>query len=35
MLFYGEALDIWVFVGAVIIFAGNYFNIWHETRKTA
>ncbi|MFK7835625.1 MAG: DMT family transporter [Sulfitobacter sp.] len=35
MLVYGEALDPWVFVGAVVIFAGNYFNIWHETRKTA
>lgn len=32
MLLYGEALDIWVFVGAVIIFAGNYMNIWSETR---
>lgn len=35
MLVYGEALDIWVFVGAVVIFAGNYLNIWFETRKTA
>lgn len=35
MLIYNEALDIWVFVGAVIIFAGNYLNIWFETRKTA
>ncbi|NNK16449.1 MAG: DMT family transporter [Sulfitobacter sp.] len=35
MLVYGEALDPWVFVGAVIIFAGNYLNIWSETRKTA
>jgi drug/metabolite transporter (DMT)-like permease len=35
MLIYGEALDIWVFVGAAIIFAGNYLNIWSETRKTA
>lgn len=32
MLAYGELLDIWVFVGAVIIFAGNYINIWVETR---
>ena len=33
MLVYGETVDIWVFVGAVIIFAGNYLNIWFETRK--
>ncbi|MGC1505722.1 MAG: DMT family transporter [Sulfitobacter sp.] len=35
MLLYNEAIDIWVFVGAVIIFAGNYINIWFETRKSA
>ena len=35
MLLYNEVVDIWVFVGAVIIFAGNYLNIWFETRKTA
>jgi drug/metabolite transporter (DMT)-like permease len=33
MLIYGEAMDVWVFVGAFIIFAGNYLNIWFETRK--
>ena len=33
MLFYAEAIDVCVFVGAVIIFAGNYMNIWSETRK--
>ena len=33
MLIYNESLDIWVFVGAMIIFAGNYLNIWYETRK--
>jgi len=32
MLLYDEALDIWVFAGAAIIFAGNYMNIWSETR---
>ncbi|MEP5731880.1 MAG: DMT family transporter [Sulfitobacter sp.] len=35
MLLYAEPLDIWVFVGAIIIFAGNYLNIWSETRKAA
>ncbi|KIN60949.1 Integral membrane protein [Sulfitobacter noctilucae] len=35
MLLYNEALDIWVIVGAVVIFAGNYLNIWFETRKAA
>lgn len=34
MLAYGEAIDIWVFVGALVIFAGNYLNIWVETRRT-
>jgi len=35
MLLYGEALDIWVLVGAAVIFAGNYLNILAETRNTA
>ena len=35
MLVYAEALDIWVFVGAAIIFAGNYINLWVETHKRA
>lgn len=34
MLLYNEALDIWVLAGAIIIFAGNYLNIWSETRVT-
>lgn len=32
MLVYGEVIDIWVFVGALVIFTGNYINIWVETR---
>ena len=32
-VFYGEAMELWVFGGALLIFAGNYLNIWHETRK--
>ncbi|MDK3020345.1 DMT family transporter [Pseudodonghicola flavimaris] len=34
MLLYREPLDIWVFVGAAVIFAGNYLNILSETRRT-
>ena len=33
MLLYGEPLELWVFVGAGVIFGANYFNIWHETRR--
>lgn len=35
MLIYDESIDIYVFVGAIIIFAGNYLNIWFEIRKKA
>ncbi|WP_299140932.1 DMT family transporter [uncultured Tateyamaria sp.] len=34
MLVYGEVIDMWVFVGAAVIFAGNYINIWVETRAS-
>ncbi|MEO9896915.1 MAG: DMT family transporter [Paracoccaceae bacterium] len=34
MLLYAESLDIWVFVGAAIIFGANYANLLVETRKT-
>jgi drug/metabolite transporter (DMT)-like permease len=30
MLFYNEPLDIWVILGAIIIFGSNYVNIWFE-----
>jgi drug/metabolite transporter (DMT)-like permease len=33
MLLYQEPLDVWVFVGAIIIFSGNYLNILSETRR--
>lgn len=33
MLLYQEPLDGFVFLGALIIFAANYTNIWFETRK--
>ena len=32
MLLYAEPLDPWVFAGAVLIFAGNYYNIRVESR---
>ena len=33
MLLYGEALDAWVFIGAAVIFAANYANIWYANRR--
>jgi len=33
MILYDEPLEVWVFVGAAIIFTANYLNIWNETRK--
>lgn len=35
MMFYNEPLDIFVFLGAVVIFGGNYLNILNETRTSA
>ncbi len=32
MLFYHEPLDLMVLLGEVVIFAGNYINILHETK---
>ena len=34
MAFYAEPLDVFVMLGAAIIFGANYYNIWHETRPT-
>ena len=31
-LFYTEAVSIWILIGAVLIFAGNYYAVWRETR---
>jgi drug/metabolite transporter (DMT)-like permease len=33
MALYSEALDPFVFIGAVVIFAANYLNIWTESRR--
>lgn len=35
MLFYGEALEIWVFVGGGLIFLANFVNIKIESRRNA
>jgi drug/metabolite transporter (DMT)-like permease len=35
MLLYNEPLEIWVFVGALVIFAAKFLNLWNETRKTS
>ncbi|MEH6522697.1 DMT family transporter [Sulfitobacter sp.] len=32
MVLYDEPLEIWIFVGAGIIFTANYLNIWNELR---
>ena len=32
-LLYGEPVDMYVFVGAVMIFGANYLNLWSETRR--
>ncbi len=34
-LFYAEPLDPYVIAGAAVIFAANYANLWHETRRPA
>ena len=33
LVFYNEPLDVFVLLGAAVIFAANYANIWAETRK--
>jgi drug/metabolite transporter (DMT)-like permease len=35
MVFYGETIDIWVIIGALIIFGANYLNILAENQKAA
>jgi drug/metabolite transporter (DMT)-like permease len=31
---YGESLDVFVILGAILIFGANYANLWAETRKS-
>lgn len=33
MVFYNEPLELWVIIGALVIFGANYLNIWNETRR--
>ena len=35
MFLYDEPLEVWEFVGAAMIFVGNYINIWNETSNRA
>ena len=35
MALYAEPLDPFVFLGAVLIFGANYFNIWHASRTSS
>ena len=31
---YNEPFSVWIFLGAALIFSGNYFNIYHERKRT-
>ena len=33
VLLYDEPIDIFVVLGALMIFGGNYLNIWTQTRR--
>lgn len=32
-LFYAEGVSVWVLLGALLIFGGNYYSVWRETRS--
>ncbi len=32
LMVYAEPIDLWVFLGAAVIFGANYLNLWSETR---
>jgi drug/metabolite transporter (DMT)-like permease len=34
MLFYGEPLELSIMLGAAVIFAGTYYSIRRESRKS-
>ena len=31
--FYNEAINVWVIIGAIIVFSANFLNIWGESRQ--
>ena len=34
LMLYGEALDLWVLLGAAVIFGGNFLNILNDKRRS-
>jgi drug/metabolite transporter (DMT)-like permease len=32
-LFYMEGVSVWIVLGALLIFGGNYYSVWRETRS--
>ncbi len=32
--FYNEAINVWVLIGAIIVFSANFLNIWSENKTT-
>lgn len=34
-IFYNESINVWLVVGAVIIFSANFLNIWYESKNKA
>jgi len=34
-LAYAEVVDIWVWVGAALVFGANYYNVWRASRRPA
>ncbi len=32
-LLYSEGVSVWVLAGAILIFGGNYYSVWRETRR--
>ncbi|MGB1310674.1 MAG: EamA family transporter, partial [Leucothrix sp.] len=32
-IFYNEPFNIWIIVGALLIFLANFWNVWEESRQ--